>query len=186
VRPGARHVSRRGARWHFDRAGPRGRSRGKPLQGRADWLLRRLQRRYVGHQPVRIGVACRLFTASWGLALFASRRVPMREGHDVATPSRVRSEDAVETNERMTRGRDEGAESREKLSRADDAVGLGIRGPLAACSWPPWLGAMDRREGPCRNERTSPPTPNLPALRALRAFSGVRFGRRSRSCWRFS
>ena len=48
----------------------------------------------------------------------------MREGHDVATPSRVRSEDAVETDERMTRGRDEGAEAREKLSRGHHAVSL--------------------------------------------------------------
>ncbi len=47
---------------------------------------------------------------------FAGRRVPVREGHDVATPSRVLSEDAVETDERMTRGRAEGAKSRQKLN----------------------------------------------------------------------
>ena len=55
---------------------------------------------------------------------FASRRVPVRERHDVTSPRRMRSEDAVEANERMTRGWDEGAESREKLRRAHHAVGL--------------------------------------------------------------
>ena len=48
----------------------------------------------------------------------------MRKGHDVTSPRRMRSEDAVEANERMTRGWDEGAESREKLRRAHHAVGL--------------------------------------------------------------
>ena len=48
----------------------------------------------------------------------------MREGHDVATPSRVRSEDAVETDERMARGRDECTESRQKLNWAHRPVRL--------------------------------------------------------------
>ena len=48
----------------------------------------------------------------------------MREGHDVASPRRVRSEDAVEAHQRMTRWWDQGAESRQKLNRAHHAVRL--------------------------------------------------------------
>ena len=61
--------------------------------------------------------------ASSGLGL-AGRRVPVREGHHEAAPRRVRSENAVETDERMTRGWDEGAKSRQKLDRAHHAMRL--------------------------------------------------------------
>jgi hypothetical protein len=42
----------------------------------------------------------------------------------MASPRRMRSEDAVETDERMTRGRDESAESRQQLNCAHHPVRL--------------------------------------------------------------
>ena len=51
-------------------------------------------------------------------------QVAAREGNHVATPGRVRSEYAVEAHQRVTRRWDQGAESREKLSRGHHAMRL--------------------------------------------------------------
>jgi hypothetical protein len=70
------------------------------------------------------GAACRTLAVGPCLGVVVDRQVAPREGDDVTSPRRVRSEDAMKADERMTRGRDESAESRKKLSRGHHAMRL--------------------------------------------------------------